>query len=68
MYECVIVKPYWGADEMLNEEGDLDGELDASDIDMNEFNSRRNSSSHSITSSTHGEVGSSAGSPMNESE
>jgi hypothetical protein len=68
MYECVIVKPYRGADEILDEEGDLDGESDASDIDMNELKSRRNSSSHSITSSTHGEVGSRVGSPMNECE
>ena len=52
------------ADEILDEEGDLDGESDASDIDMNEFRSRRDSVSHSDTSSTRAEVGS----PMDESE
>jgi hypothetical protein len=67
MYECVAVKPYRGKDEILNEEGDLDGESDVSDIDMNEFGLRRNSGSlQSVTStsSTRGE----AGSPMDESE
>ena len=66
MYECIIVKPYRGADEILDAEGDLDGESDASDIDMNEIRSRQDSISHSVTSSTRGEVGSRVGSPMDE--
>jgi hypothetical protein len=64
VYECVIVKPYRAADEILDAEGDLDGESDVSDIDMNEFRARRDSGSQSVTSSTRGEVGS----PMDESE
>jgi hypothetical protein len=65
MYECVAVKPYRAKDEILNEEGDLDGESDVSNIDMNEFGPRRDSGSQqSVTSSTRGEVGS----PMDESE
>ena len=58
MYECVIIKPYREADEILDAEGELDNESDASDIDMDEFRSRRDSSSHSVSSSTRGEVGS----------
>ena len=34
MYECIIVKSYCEADEILDEEGDLDGESDASDISV----------------------------------
>ena len=68
MYECVIVKPYRGADETLDAEGDLDGESDASDIDIIEYRSHRDSFSHSVTSSTRGEVGSRVGSPMDECE
>jgi hypothetical protein len=64
MYECVIVKLYRPADEILDEEGILDGESDVSDTDMNEFRSRRDSVSKSITSSSRGEFGS----PMDESE
>jgi hypothetical protein len=64
MSECVIVNPYRPADEILDEEGILDGESDVSDIDMNEFRSRRDSGSKSVTSSTRGEFGS----PMDESE
>ena len=52
------------ADEILDEEGDLDGESDASDIDMNEVRSRGDSVSHSDPSSTRVEVGS----PMDKSE
>lgn len=65
MYECVIVKPYREADEILDAEGDLDGESDVSDIDINEFKARRDSGSQqSVTSSIRGEVGS----PMAESK
>ena len=58
MYECVIVKSYRGADEIIDAEGELDNESDVSDIDMDEFRSRRDSSSNSVTSSIHGEIGS----------
>jgi hypothetical protein len=68
MYDCVIVKPCRGVDEILDEEGDLDGESDASDVDMDDFKLRRGSFSYSITSSTRGEFGSRAGSPMDESK
>jgi hypothetical protein len=45
--------------------GDLYGESDVLDIDMNEFRAQRDSGSpQSVTSSTRGEVGS----PMDESE
>ena len=55
MYDCVIVRSYRGVDEILDAEGKLDNESDASDIDINEFRTRRDSSLHSITSSTRGE-------------
>jgi hypothetical protein len=58
MYECIIVEPYREAGSILDEEGDLDNESDASEIDMDEFRSRRDSSSYSVTSSTREEVGS----------
>jgi len=59
MYECVIVKPYQEVDEILDAEGDLDGESDVSDVDMIEFRARSDSGSRqSVTSSTRGEVGS----------
>ena len=59
MYECVIVKLYPAADEILDAEGDLDGESDVLDIDINDFRGRGDSGSQqSVTSSTHVEVGS----------
>jgi hypothetical protein len=58
MYECITVEPYCEVGSILDEEGDLDNESDASDIDMDEFRLRRDSSSRSVTSSTRGEVGS----------
>ena len=42
----------------MDAEGELDGESDISDIDTNEIRERRDSGSHSVTSSTRGEVGS----------
>ena len=68
MYECVIVKSYRGADEILDNEGDLDGESNASDVDMNDFKLRQDSFSDSVTFSTRGESGSRVDSPMDESE
>lgn len=41
MYDCILVKPYREGDEILNAEGDLDGESDVLDIDMNEFRARK---------------------------
>lgn len=68
MYECVTVKSYRGADEILDMEGVLDGESDASDADMDDYKLRRDSISDSVTSSIRGEYGSRAGSPMDESK
>ena len=61
MYECIIVKPYRAEYQVLNAEGDLDGESDASDMEIDAVRLRR---AHSVTSSTRGEVGS----PMDENE
>jgi hypothetical protein len=66
MYDCIIVKPYREEDEILDAEGDLDGESDASDIDMREIQSHQNGFSHSVSPSTRDKVGSRLGSPMDE--
>ena len=68
MYECVVVAPYRADPKVLNAEGDLDGESDADDEDIEELMPRR---AHSVTSSTRGtdgSWGSRGGTPMDVDE
>jgi hypothetical protein len=67
MYECVIVDPYHADPKILNAEGDLDGEQDAPDAEIEELPLLR--LAHSVTSSTrteHGSLDSRKDSPMDE--
>jgi hypothetical protein len=67
MYECVVVTPYRPDPKVLNAEGDLDGESDADDEDIEELSRR----ARSVTSSTRGTDGSwdsRGGTPMDVDE
>ena len=65
IYECVMVEPYRADPKILNAEGDLDGEHDAPDEDIEELSLLR--MAYSVTSSTRAEAGSRDWSPMDES-
>ena len=65
IYECVMVEPYRADPKILNAEGDLDGEQDAPDAEIEELPLLR--MAHSVTSSTRAEAGSREWSPMDES-
>jgi hypothetical protein len=76
IYECIVVRPYdeeqtRAPDEVLNEEGELDGESDADDQDVGEdIDDLMEDTPNSVTSSSHGadlSWDSRIGSPMDES-
>ena len=76
IYECIVVRPYdegqiRAPDEVLNEEGELDGESDADDQDVGEdIDDLMEDVSDGVTSGGHGadlSRDSRGGSPMDES-